>query len=317
MIRHVGIYTPRDKGWIQPGSEQHLRTVSPSKVGAILGVSRWESSYQLWHRIKGLVPPEPPKDAFDIGHDFEPAAANRWRRRNEGWLLSQTEVQFVVDPDHFGFPAMVTLDRRAVRGRSRRVVEFKIARDQYDMEKWGDDFTGNLPADYWTQVLVAMLFTGWTQLPGHLLAIGPTFKERIYEVDYDAAARDEAAWIIDECRRFWLSLAGDAPPELDKSPATYECIKQLHPEIDGTTVDLDAEEALAYARARVEFTAADDQLALEKNRLLKRMENAQYAVIGDLPVARRQPGSKGSVAFYPSKTITPEKVREVTEEGAA
>lgn len=316
MIRHIGIYTPRDPGWIQPGSEQHARMISPSKVGAILGLSRWESAYRLWHRMKGLVPPEPPKDAFALGHDIEPFAANLWRRKNPRWRLSPGEVQFVLDPNHFGFPAVATLDRRASSGPHRRVVQVKLARDANDIEKFGDDLTGDCPPDYWAQVLVEMLFTGFTSNPGHLLVLGPYFADRIYEIEYNTAAQDEAADIIDECRRFWQSLQSDVPPPLDDSVATYDCIKSLHPEIDGTTVALDPEEAHAYAQARADFNAAEQVLQLECNHLLKRMETAQYAEIGGLQVARRQRGSKGGVAFYPSKTITPEKVRELTE-GAA
>lgn len=312
MIRHIGVYTPRDPGFIKPGSEQHSRMISPSKVGAILGLSRWESPYRLYHRMKGLVPAEPPKDAFDLGHDVEPFAANRWRRKNEGWRLSPDEVQFVVDPKHFGFPALVTIDRRAVRGRARRVVEFKMARDETDMEKWGDDFTGDLPADYFAQVLAQMLFTGWTDHPGHVLVIGPYFRERIYEVAYDLNAQTEAANMIEECRVFWRSLQDGTPPPLDDSVATYDCIKAQHPEIDGSTVNLDPDEALSYAQARVDFTAAESALQREKNYLAKRMENAQYAVLGDLKVARRQPTGKGGAALYPSKTITPEQVRKLT-----
>ncbi|MCV7230714.1 YqaJ viral recombinase family protein [Mycolicibacterium komossense] len=318
-IRHIGVYTPRDPEWIQPGSEQHRAMISPSKVGAILGLSRWESPFSLWNRMKGLVPPEEPKDAFDLGHDVEDFAAKRWRRRQtERWLLSPGEVQFIVDPEHFGFPAMVTLDRRAVRGQSRRVVEFKMARDQNDADKWGDDGSGNLPPDYFAQVLTAMLFTGWTDKAGHLLCVGPRIgDERLYQVEYDADARAEASFLINECRRFHESLSNDDPPPLDKSPATYDCIKALHPDIDGTTVDIDPDEALDYAEARVAFAAADDELNLQRNRLLKRMEQAQYANLGDpkhggIQVARRQPGSKGGVSFYPSKSITPDKVRALT-----
>lgn len=313
-IRHLSICTPRDPDWIEPGSEQHRAMISPSKIGAILGLSRWESPFSLWHRMRGDIGAQPPKDAFDIGHDAEPFAANRWRRRNPGWRLSPGEVQFVVDPQHFGFPAIATLDRRAVRGRSRRVVEFKVARDQYDIEVWGDDLSGDPPADYFVQVLTAMLFTGWTQQPGHLLCLGPTYRERVYEVAYDAATRDEAALIIDECRRFYDSLSGDIPPALDKSVATYQCIKELHPEIDGTTIELDPDEALAYAQARTDYAAAEDALQLESNRLLKRMEQARYAELGGVQIARRQPSSKGGVSFYPSKTITPDKILQLTGE---
>jgi hypothetical protein len=79
-MKHIGVFTPRDAGWIEPGSPGHNEAISPSKVAAILGLSRWESPYRLCHRMKGIVPPEPPKDAFDLGPDIEPFAANRWRR---------------------------------------------------------------------------------------------------------------------------------------------------------------------------------------------------------------------------------------------
>lgn len=313
-MKHLAICTPADRGWITPGSEAHRNCISPSKVAAILGLSRWESPFGLWHRMKGLRPDEKPKDAYDLGHDIEPLAANRWRRKNPGWRLSQTEVQFVVDPEHFGFPALATLDRRASCGSSRRVVEFKVARDQGDLDKWGDDLSGDLPPDYWTQVLVSMLFTGWTSQPGHLLAMGPRYEDRLYEVPYNAEAREEAAFIIEECRRFWLSLEDDEPPELDDTVATYECLKELHPDIDGTTVQLDIDEARRYAAARVDFSRAEDAMQFEKNLLLKRMERAQWAEFGGVQIARRQRNKTG-VSFVPSKTITPEKVSELAGEG--
>ena len=302
-INHVGVYTKRDAGWIKPGSPEHLSMISPSKVGAIMGLSRWETPYSLWCRMKGLLPDEEPKDAYDLGHDIEPLAANRWRRKNPGWRLSPDEVQFIVDPDHFGFPAMATLDRRGVRGRSRRVVEFKLARDQNDADKWGDDLSGDLPADYWTQVLVGMLFTGWTDIPGHLLAMGPRIDdERIYEVVYDADAKKEAAFIIEECRRFYESLQADERPELDDKPATYETVRKLHPDIEqGTEVELTPELAEEFLTATTDLKVMESAARLAKTRVLDVMKNAQYARCNGTLVARRQPSSRGAVALYAAK----------------
>lgn len=299
----IAVHQAGDAGWIQPGSPEHLAMISPSKVGAIMGLSRWESPYSLWCRMKGLLPPEKPKDAYDLGHDIEPFAANRWRRKNPGWLLSPGEVQFVVDPEHFGFPAMATLDRRGVRGRSRRVVEFKMARDQNDADKWGDDLSGDLPADYWTQVLVSMLFTGWTDLPGQLLAMGPRIgDERIYEVVYDADAKQEAAFIIEECRQFYRSLSGDTAPDLDDSVATYETVRQQHPDIEkGAEVELSSELADEYLTATADLKVVESAARLAKTRVLDVMKNAQYARCNGTLIARRQPSSHGSVALFVAK----------------
>lgn len=299
----IAVHQPGDADWIQPGSPEHLSMISPSKVGAIMGLSRWESPYSLWCRMKGLLPPEKAKDAYDLGHDVEPLAANRWRRKNPGWRLSPGEVQFVVDPEHFGFPAMATLDRRGVRGRSRRVVEFKMARDQNDSDKWGDDLSGDLPADYWTQVLVAMLFTGWTDIPGQLLAMGPRIDdERIYEVVYDGDAKQEAAFIIGECRTFYQSLSGDTPPELDDSPATYETVRLQHPDIEkGAEVELTSELADEYLTATADLKMVETAARLAKTRVLDAMKNAQYARCNGTLIARRQPSSRGSVALFVAK----------------
>lgn len=311
----IGVYTKRDPEFLLPGSPEWSKIITPSKVAAILGVSRYESAYRLWHRMTGRCEPEPHKDAFDVGHDLEAYAANRWRRANPGWLLSQGEVQVHVDPDKFGFPCVATIDRRGVRGRLRRVVEFKAARNLTDLEAFGDDLTGDCPEDHAAQVQTQMLFTGWTELPGHLLAVGPYFDERIYEIPYSLT---QAAWILDEVRQFWELLKADEPPELDDSLHTYQCLRALHPEIDadGTTV-LDAEEALEFVTAKRECDRATEIYQGAKNRLVKRMERDKYAEIGGLRIAHRQKSGKSSVALFAAKGVTPEQIRFLQGEPTA
>lgn len=297
---------------IEPGSAEWLRYCTPSKVPAILGISRFESPYRLWHRLKGLVPAEAPKDIFDMGHDLEPYAANRWRRKNGGWLLSPGEVQFVVAPGKYEFPAAVTLDRRAVRGRARRVVEFKTARTLSDLEQWGDDLTGDIPEDYAAQVTAQMLFTGWTKHPGHLLAVGPYFNERIYEVPYDLGV---AAWIIEQCTQFWASLAGETPPPLDDTVATYECLRAQHPDIEaGAEVPIAPALALRYSLAVTDEKAAKTSLQGAKNELLAAMTTAQYAKVGTLTVADRRNNGRGGVALYAGRSATPDNIRHMAAE---
>ncbi|GJJ24113.1 hypothetical protein MTY414_77870 [Mycolicibacterium mageritense] len=288
--------------------------ITPSKVAAILGepddpVSRYESPFRLWHRMKGNVPPEDPRDEFDLGHDVELLAAARYRHDRPGWLLSPGEVQAHVDPDKFGFPAIATLDRRRVRGALRGDVEFKVARDLPDLERWGDDLKGDLPDDYHAQVTAQMLFSGWTDVPGELLVVGPYLQHRIYTVEYD---RSFAAWIIQKCRRFYESLAGDEPPELDNTKATYECLRVLHPDIDyGTSAIVPEDEAVAFLDAHEALKNAEAAFALEKNHVLKRMERAEFAVVDQgenappIRIAKRQNGGANrKPSFVPVKGLT-------------
>lgn len=314
-----------EAGFLAPGSPEWSRTITPSKVAAILGLSRWESPYRLWHRMKGIVPPDPPRDAFDIGHDMEPYAANRWMRRNPGWSVSPGEVQFHVPDGHFPFPAIGTIDRRTSRGSWRQILEVKIARDLSDLERFGDDLTGDCPEDYAVQVIAQRMFVAAAQpsvkwLPtSNLLVVGPYFNERIYDVEYDA---DVVAWVIDECAAFWASLADDVPPDLDDHPATYECLKALHPDIDGTEVDIDPALAIAYLQAKADEKDAKAAAQGATNALAAQMKSARYAKVGrvqtdagqwvgGITVADRRNNGKGGVSLYAGRGVTPEKVRQM------
>lgn len=304
-----------EPGFLEPGSPEWSRTITPSKVAAILGLSRWESPYRLWHRMKGIVPPDPPKDAYDIGHDMEPYAANRWMRRNPGWSVSPGEVQFHVPDGHFPFPAIGTIDRRTSRGSWRQILEVKIARDLSDMERFGDDLTGDCPEDYAVQVIAQRLFVAATQpsvkwLPtSHLLVVGPYFNERIYDVDFDA---DVVAWVIDECSAFYSSLGGDVPPDLDDSTATYECLRAKHPDIEsGAEAHINAALAVEYLQAKADEKAAKAAAQGATNRLAAAMRTAQYAKVGGITVADRRNNGKGGVSLYAGRGVTPDQIRHM------
>lgn len=274
---------------IQPGSPEHIRLVSPSKVAAILGLSRWESPYGLWTRMKGLIDPNPPKDIFVVGHAFEMALAELYRLDHPDWRLSKGEVQYVTND--FGFPACCTLDRRGSKGRARRVVEFKIARN---LEDWGDEFTGECPADYAAQGITAMLFSGFTTNPCHLLVMSGWFRHFTYEIAFDDTV---AEWIIKACKDFYDSLAGTTPPPLDDSVATYEAVKKLHPDINyGAQVEVPESLIVDLRAAKFAAKHAETELRGLKTKLLDEMGGAQYAAVNGEVVADRRPHPKGGVA---------------------
>lgn len=276
--------------FVVPGSAEWMNMITPSKVAAVLGVSRWESPYRLWHRMKGLLDPEPPKDIFDVGHDFEPAMAAMWKRKNPGWQLSVGEVQ--VAADGFPFPAVATLDRRGRRGRARRVVEFKTARR---LEDWGDFGTDQAPADYVAQVLAQQAFTGYTRHPAHLMVLGPYFEAHTYVIDFDAQVW---ASIEQRCAQFWHSLQSDVPPDLDDSVPTYEAVRELHPDINpGETVDVPEELAWRVLQFDADLKANTACLRGAKAQLLDLMGNAQTAMCGDIKIADRRLHGSGSVAL--------------------
>lgn len=290
---------------VKPGSAEWMKIITPSKVAAIMGLSRWDSAYQLWCRMRGIVPPEPPKDMFSAGHAFEHTMAYFWKHENPGWRLSPGEVQIVGDPDKYGFPYAATLDRRASRGKLRRVVEFKVANDADDAE-WGEEDTDEVPPGYAIQVLMQMGFTGYTDLPGHLMLLPPRYQPRTYEIPWDA---DLFAEIIAECVQFWDSLSLAVPPALDDHKATWDCIRRQHPDIDsGITTDVDPSLAAQLFAANTAHKDAEARLRELKTRLLGQMGDAKYARVYDTVIADRRPHAKGGTALVLSRKAMPDYV---------
>jgi hypothetical protein len=252
--------------------------------------------------MAGNIPPEGPKDIFKAGHAFEAALAYLYREEHPDWQLSPGEVQ--IRRDGLGFPCLATLDRRARKGRARRVVEFKIARS---LEEWGDpDLDGEIPADYAAQVLMQMLITGYTAHPGHVMVMGPYFRHRVYEIVWDP---ELAAVIVEACRAWVASLEEGAAPDLDDSVPTYEAVRALHDGIDGSTAVLEPDLAADWLEAGAALKAAKARAQGLQTRVLFEMGHAQYGEAGGARVSRRQHNGRGGISLYPANKISADELR--------
>lgn len=240
--------------------------------------------------MKGLIDQQAPQDIFNVGLAFEYAMAELWRQENPGWRLSPGEVQYVGD--QYGFPYVCTLDRRACRGKGRRVVEFKIARS---LEEWGDPYLdGDCPADYALQVMAQVVFSGHHR-PADLMVMGPFFRHHTYTISYDLGV---ARWMIDQCQVFYQSLGQSTPPELDNSVSTYETLREQHPDIN-TGERAEIPEALEqdWRMARADCRQIESTLRGLKSKVLATVGNAQYITCNGEVVAQRQPHARGGVSL--------------------
>lgn len=276
----------------EPGSPEWLKLITASKIPSILGISRFKSQFSLWHEMAGNLPSEPigtaQQDDFDYGHAVELAAGEYWRFKNSGWRLSRGEVQYTDDGFEFGNAA--TIDGRASRGSLRRIAEIKTARD---LAEWGDDGSGEVPADYAAQVIWQQRVTGFTA-PANIVLWPQYGKPKIYVIEYSAQL---AAAIVEAVRKWNASLAAGEPPELDDTISTYETVRRLHPEIDGREVQLDPDLAADYLTAVADDKEITKRLRGLKTRVLDVMGNAQTAVVIDLKIATRTPGRGDSISL--------------------
>lgn len=282
---------PNDPRFIRPGTAGHSAVITASKVPSICGVSRWNSQYATWHQMRGNFQSDVVKDEYDVGHAFELALSELWRIKNPGWRVSRTEIQFFTE--EFGFPVAITADRRATKGRSKKLLEFKTARD---LSEWGDPTLAeeSPPADYVCQAHAQMLFSG-IQTPLDMVVMGPFFKHHTYVVEFEAAI---AKWVLDSCHTFWTSVQNGVPPELDNSTSTYACVKAMHPDITpGMSVEIPEALAVDFRSTAAESKATESALRGLKSKVLDAVGSAQLVTCNGEPVARRQPHARGGVAL--------------------
>jgi len=282
-----------------PGSPEWLKTISASKVAAILGVSKWDSPYSMWRKMRGETPSDDRKNADDKarGHYLEAGVLAWWEDQHPEVLAMSTQV-YVAHPD---LPwATCTMDAIADDTHGNRIVVEAKTDDSHD--EWGKPGTDEVPAYYAAQVMWSLACVPEAQFACVAVLFGYPhlgFEEFVIQRD-DALIKA----IVTRCQEFYESLTYDVPPDLDDHVATYDVIRAIHPDIEtGESAELTDEQADEFLEAGDAAKAAVVRERAAKTVVLDRMGRAQYGVTaGGLRVARRQPG-KGGVSLYAATKI--------------
>lgn len=268
----TGVLVPR----IEVGDPEWLRVMSASKIAAVLGLSPWESRFSLYHRMTGAVQDEG-NDNTRRGHYLEPAIAAWFADQHPDWLIEPTGTW--LHP-HRPWQA-ATPDRTATLPDGEvELVELKSSADD---EGWGDPGTDAVPVYYRAQVLWQMDVLGLRRC--HVAVLLPHLKFQAYVVDYDAA---EAAFMRNAAEQFLADLrAGNRPP-IDDSTATYQVVRELHPDINGEETEVPAGLASEFLDAIDAEHDAKQAARLARARMADAMGSARYAVANQTRIARRQ-----------------------------
>lgn len=286
---------------LTPGSPEWNRRVTASKVSAILGVSLFESQRSIWHLMRGDVDRADANEQQRRGHYLEPAIIQWWRDQHPDLTLATNDTT-----SELGDWAAATPD--GIAGDGQRAVALVEAKSVARMDDWGLPGTDVIPAYYLVQCYWQMHVSGIHRC--YVPVIGPYLRFEEYgPITYDAAIGAE---LERRCKAFYDTLAGDEPPGLDDSVATYEAVRRIHPDIDkGESVELDPAEAREYVVASLAFKAAEARERIAKSRMHEALGRAQYGECGGIRVARRQ-ASKHGVSLVRTAKTTDDLPMEVT-----
>lgn len=251
----------------EPGSPKWMTLMTGSKIAAVLGLSPWQSKFNLWHLMAGNIAPEPMTDEQERGHRLEDAVRGWWadkhptaKVRRTGTFVHRHRSWQAATPDWLCF--WPDSDVEAGEGKT----------DASDGDEWGEEETDEIPPYYRCQVIWAMDVLGLRRARFGVLTSRLMFRR--YIVDYD---EHDAELMRTAGRDFMHTLELGEPPDIDESTSTYRAVRQLHPDIEDVEVEVPQHIADRF-RAAVMLDRLDERRRqLETSRVAQEMGTAHFA----------------------------------------
>ncbi|MGO1664121.1 MAG: lambda-exonuclease family protein [Micrococcaceae bacterium] len=266
-----------------PGTPEWARTVSASKIPAILGISPWDSAYSLWSKATGRVTGDTVNEkAVERGNALEAALLL--------WCESKLENSRVrpalsyVHPENPGWFAAP--DGLVFEGKRRTPYAIVEAKTAMRGDDWGEEGTAVIPPGYLSQVAWQFYVTG-ARLAYVPALVNMTL--RLHVVTWEDVA-DDIADIIATVQAWEHCVATDTAPAWDGSDATLQAVRDQHPNIDpDLTVEISHDLAQNLQWADQEAKDADARLKRWKSEVLDLAGDAKTITDPDgVKVAGRQ-----------------------------
>lgn len=249
----VGVFENGSPEW----HRARENSIGGSEIGTILGLNPWESAYYLWASKCGHIPPKV-LDSFAVklGTILEPVILEQiLPDQHPDWEVFTTGTYQDCDTSflHANPDALAKVDGEWV------VVEVKTSRNY-----WSE-----VPPQYLAQVQQYLMVMGLKR--GVIVGlVGMDWVEHWVEADdFEQAVIRQAA------TRFHESVQQNIAPDWDGSESTYTAVREMHPDIDGTEVEIDGLHHLALAQAA--YDEAERELKKAKSQVLDMMGSAQHA----------------------------------------
>lgn len=259
----------------EPGSAEWLRTVSASKIPAILGISSFDSAYSMWAKATGHITDEVKyAKAIERGNALEPVLLDWLEKKLENSrvrvspsFVHATNKSWSAAPDGLVF-----------EGKRRTPYAFAEAKTAQFGYEWGEEGTAQIPPMYLAQIAWQMYITG-ARLAYVPALVAMTL--RLYVVTWDDV-KDDIDGIIWLANAWEQCVLNDTPPAWEGSEHTYEAVRKQHPDIDDeetAVIDVELADELHAAREALKAAEAADKLA--KVKVMDAAGRAKKIVLAD------------------------------------
>jgi putative phage-type endonuclease len=291
----------------EPGTPEWLAArqqgIGGSEIAAVLGLSPWESRFSLWHRKQGMLAPVEVNDAMYWGNRLEPVIRDEFDMRRGEEYLVRPGATFCHPDRPWQIANPDGLVKRAVRPSVFALDSLYEGKTAYKDDGWGEPGTDEIPVHYRTQCLWYLDVFGLQTCHVAVLIAGSDYRE--YRVEY---APDEAEFMRNAARDFLDDLDTGKRPDIDAHSATYQVVRDLHPDIDDVKFDVPGAIATPYLDALAVYKAAEAEKKRTAAVLADAMGNARRAIFDGDQIAMRAAGKPPSLRSTPAKKTTGQKV---------
>jgi putative phage-type endonuclease len=301
--------------------EARASVIGGSEVGSIMGVNSFESRYVLWYRKAGYLgkTEEVANPLFEWGHRLEPVVAQKfadmhpefdvqvsgsWVHQDRPWHGANPDrllaSRYAYGQDEHGNTLYDTLDVEAVQ-------EIKTSMSGYGWER------DMCPVKYILQLRWYMECFGLEY--GYLVVLVSLGDYREFLVPRDVTRpvvsmqTGAEEWysaggqeMLDAAHEFYLSLPGKltefgTPPPIDGGTDTYAMMRERHPDIINSDVEVGRELAEQLKSALEAEKAAVAEARRMKSVMLDAMGKNRRAVLADGAVVARRQSIKGGKPY--------------------
>lgn len=289
----VGTFAPGSPEW----HAARAHGLGGSEIAAVLGLSPFESRYSLWHRKAGQIGPVTESPEMEWGTRLEDAVADKFRdTHRELHVLKQGTFRHTDRPWQIANPDRLLW--HVELGVSDDPVGLLEVKTSPFGDKWGEAGTNEIPVHVRAQV---MWYLDTFALPfGEVAVLISGLDYREYLVEYDPA---EAQLLRDAAVEFLATLDAGTPPPIDQHSATYEAVREMHPDIDPVSHELTDQVARDFLIARAELAAAKQVEQGARSAVADEMGNAHTAWWMGQKIATRQARGEGLPYLVTAKNL--------------
>lgn len=255
--------------------------IGGSEVSTICGVNPWDSPFSLWAKKTGKIEDSfKGNEATEWGTLLEPVIMDKFAREHEDlWIYRSPGTFHHQDrPWQIANPDGIYKTEAGEFG----IIEIKTAR-------YEDDWVDGVPLYYKTQVQWYLQTFGFKH--AYVVALFSGSRYREFELHADGF---EQVVNLEKATQFRELVLAQKQPDYDGAMATYNVIRELHPDID-PELDIELGDlGMHYFNAVNDFAQAESQLNEMKSRVMDAMGKARRGLVFDQHRITRQARNGGT-----------------------